>query len=139
MALTIRAGSSTVRDGGQQITVKKVYQNPLFTVGTMDYDISILELFDSIDFGLTALPIALAPSNYQISLGTNVTVTGWGMLAEEGETPTQLQVVEIPYISNEKCQKAYEKEMIISARMLCAQAELGGKDSCQVCTHINTC
>ncbi|XP_044258955.1 transmembrane protease serine 9-like [Tribolium madens] len=132
MALTIRAGSSAPNKGGQEITVKKVYQNPRFTVETMDYDISILHLYNSIEFSLSALPIGLAPSNYKISLGTNVTVTGWGMLTEEGESPDQLQVVEIPYITNEKCQKAYEKEeMTISKRMLCAQAEFGGKDSCQ--------
>ncbi|XP_064212502.1 trypsin-1-like [Tribolium castaneum] len=132
MALTVRAGSSAPNRGGQEITVKKVYQNPLFTVKTMDYDISVLHLFNSIDFSLSALPIGLAPRNYKVSLGTNVTVTGWGLLAEEGESPDQLQVVEIPYITNEKCQKAYEKEeMTISERMLCAQAEFGGKDSCQ--------
>jgi trypsin len=132
-SLSVRVGSNTVTEGGQVIGVAEVHQHPLFDVSTMDYDISILRLAHPINYSPSAMPIGLVPSDYKISPDANFIVTGWGTLTEGGDLPSQLQVVKIPYLSNEQCQKAYGQEMTISARMFCAAAS--GKDSCQVFIH----
>ena len=45
-----------------------------------------------------------------------------------GRLPKDLQWVQVPPITNEKCQKSYG---IITDSMICAGLEDGGKDSCQ--------
>ena len=46
-----------------------------------------------------------------------------------GRLPKDLQWVQVPPITNEKCQKSYGN--IITDSMICAGLEDGGKDSCQ--------
>ncbi|RZC38769.1 uncharacterized protein BDFB_007927, partial [Asbolus verrucosus] len=128
--LTVRIGTSIVQDGGRVIKVAEVHQNPQFDPESMDYDISVLRLAERIDFGAQAAPISLAGSDYVVAPDTNFVVTGWGTVNETGETPEQLQVVEIPFTDDDKCQRAYS-DAVITERMICAGSPSGGKDSCQ--------
>ena len=64
--------------------------------------------------------------------GQNATVTGWGTLASgSGTLPRQLQVVNVPIVSREECNKDYESYDGITENMICAAVPGGGKDACQ--------
>ena len=47
-----------------------------------------------------------------------------------GRLPNDLQWVQVPPITNEKCRKSYGSNTITDS-MICAGLEVGGKDSCQ--------
>lgn len=111
--------------------VAQVFQNPDFDYGTVDYDISVLELASSLSFGSAIAPVILPYWNQPIIAGIPTVVTGWGALREGGSSPTQLQVVEVPLVSLEDCRSAYGTNAITD-RMVCAGFPEGGKDACQV-------
>ena len=129
--ITVRVGSNVTTAHGEIFTVKKIHQNPNFNYNLLDFDISILELETPITFGATASPIKLVPNDFPIAPGAQATITGWGTLSEQGRPSSELQVVQVPVVSNEDCQKDYGQDAVVTERMVCAMEEGGGKDACQ--------
>jgi len=128
--LSVRASSSIKGSGGQVVSVAKIHQHPKFDYFNIDYDISVLELSSPITLGTGAQPIALPEENEDVPGGTNSVVSGWGALREGGSSPSQLQAVEVPIVTLQKCKDAYGSSSI-TERMLCAGFTEGGKDACQ--------
>ena len=65
-------------------------------------------------------------TDINFSPGTNFTVSGGGKLCERCNSPSKLQHVTVPFVSD--CGKAYD----LTPSMLCAgNIEDGGIDSCQ--------
>lgn len=59
---------------------------------------------------------------------------GWGQLKEEGRLARQLQQVDVPYISNKRCQELYQDIFpgSIQPSIVCAMYDdgVGGRDAC---------
>lgn len=131
-SLTVRAGSSIRNSGGVVVSLETYHQHPDFDYWYIDYDISILHLASELSFGTSIGPVALPELNQAVAAGTPAVVTGWGSTAEGGSLPLQLQVVDVPIVSQEDCQAAYGSAAVTD-RMICAGLlEEGGKDACQV-------
>ncbi|KAJ8918085.1 hypothetical protein NQ315_011542 [Exocentrus adspersus] len=127
----VRAGSTYHETGGQLIKVKHVHQHPGFDMSDMDFDISILELQENIKYTNKSSPIKLVDADQRAASGAIATVTGWGLLDQEDKLlPSHLQVVKVPVVSVEECEKVYGP-FRITDRMLCAGFTEGGRDSCQ--------
>lgn len=124
--MSVRAGSSIVEDGGVVINVAKIHQNPYFN-SRLDYDVSVLELEEDIEFGSAIQPIALASNEPEVD--TDVVCTGWGALYTNGPSPTQLQKVTVQVLDREDCRDEYGSSKI-TENMICAAAP--NKDACQV-------
>ncbi|PSN49650.1 hypothetical protein C0J52_14795 [Blattella germanica] len=81
-------------------------------------------------YGSGVQAISLASS--EPSVGQVATVSGWGTTSSGGSSlPTVLQVVQVPIVDRQQCSSAYSQYGGITARMICAAVENGGKDSCQ--------
>ncbi|KAI7815458.1 Serine protease, partial [Rhyzopertha dominica] len=128
--LSIRAGSTLRNQGGTVVNVAAIHQNPDFDWSYIDYDISILELAEELEFSSSIGPISLPEVNQIVEAGTNSTVTGWGTTTEGGSLPSILQVVQVPIVSLEECRAAYG-QADVTDRMVCAGYTEGGKDACQ--------
>ena len=104
----------------EQYSVDYVYNN----------DVAVLELDRPVQ---NITPIKLADQEVRNSLvaGDNLKVMGWGRLSFGGETPTRLQEVNVPYVTNEVCNNTEHYNGQISNTMICAGLAEGGKDSCQ--------
>jgi len=61
--------------------------------------------------------------------GKTLTVSGWGALTEGGGSPTVLNSVDVPGMTNAQCNQYYPGS--IGASELCAGQTSGGIDSCQ--------
>ena len=115
------------------------------------YDFAIIHLEKPVDIGPRAVPVCLPTSRLggDFLVGKQMTVSGWGILngtINENDTfnanmtltqliswlsPTNLQVVKVPGISNEECEQKYKGEGLISSAELCAgDLNVGGIDSC---------
>lgn len=130
-AMSIRAGSSSPKSGGHIRNIAEIHQHQKFDADTMDYDISILKLSESLKFGETVQAIGMPSLNEITPVGTMGVATGYGVLKEGNRKGAdQLQKVLIPVISNEDCQRKYA-EFKITERMLCTGYEDGIKDACQ--------
>merc|ERR1712212_102185 len=69
------------------------------------------------------------PSQGQATSGDCV-VTGWGALHESGGSPSILQKVTVPTMSDDECRDAYGATQVLDSNICCGVPE-GGKDSCQ--------
>lgn len=127
--LIVRVGTTNQSSGGFTHKVKRIVQNEKFSMINIDYDFSLLELEDSIEFNEKTQPITLVDKDQVVNDDTMCLVTGWGDTLSLKETNAKLRGVEIPIVNQEKCSDAYKGA--ITSRMLCAGLEIGGKDACQ--------
>ena len=91
-------------------------------------DIALLKIESPLSWDDYVQPIAL-PSQGQSSSGDSL-ISGWGTLSSGGQTPSELQKVVIPIVSDDECRDAYG-DLQIADSMICAGVPEGGIDSCQ--------
>ncbi|PRD31562.1 UNVERIFIED_CONTAM: Sb, partial [Trichonephila clavipes] len=136
--IRIRVGEydfSTVQEPApfQERGVDRKVVHPRYNFFTYEHDLALVKLDAPLHLQAHVRPICL-PTTDESFVGTNATVTGWGRLSEGGTLPSKLQQVQVPIISNEKCQKMFQtagRQESIPDIFLCAGYEAGGRDSCQ--------
>lgn len=134
--LSIRAGSTYYNEGGQVFQVKKIHQHPNFDNNTYDFDVSILELENPLQFGPRVRSVSLATSGTNINSGLDGYASGWGQTDPHiRRASDHLQSVVLPTISLDDCKIFYNSKL--TERMFCAGFAEGGKDTCQVIFLIN--
>ncbi|XP_031638810.1 polyserase-2-like [Contarinia nasturtii] len=129
--ILVRIGSSLYSKGGEIHKVKRIVQHENYNSKTIDYDFSLLELQESIEFNEYAKTVAL-PNQEEEKLADNTMtlVTGWGD-THSSESRLKLRGAEVPIVNQEKCMKAYQRFGGVTPRMICAGFDKGGKDACQ--------
>lgn len=70
----------------QMRTLKTIITHPNYNDLTNDYDISLLELSQPLDFSNTVHPVCLPAASHVFAAGSSCFVTGWGTLREGGQT-----------------------------------------------------
>ncbi|KAG1951968.1 suppressor of tumorigenicity 14 protein homolog isoform X1 [Pimephales promelas] len=113
----------------QQRTIKTIITHPSYNEMTYDYDISLLELSQPLNFSNTVHPICLPASTHVFSAGSSCFVTGWGALREGGIAATILQKAEVKVINDTVCNMVTEGQ--VTSRMMCSGYLTGGVDACQ--------
>lgn len=127
---TIRIGSTLNKKGGTLYKVKRIVQHKQYNGRIVDFDYSLLELVDSIQFSESAQPITLPDDQDHVKDNQTCLVTGWGD-TKSFERNDRLRGAEVPIVNQEKCSKAYRRYGGVTSRMLCAGFDKGGKDACQ--------
>lgn len=113
----------------QQRTLKTIITHPSYSEMNYDYDISLLELSQPLNFSNTVHPICLPASTHVFSAGSSCFVTGWGALREGGSTAAILQKAEVKVINDTVCNMVTEGQ--VTSRMMCSGYLTGGVDACQ--------
>lgn len=112
--------------------MRKVFQHPLFSYITADYDVSVLELRRTLEFNENIRPISLASELPEP--GTMADAAGWGVTKSHGtSTSNTLKAVQIPIVDHEKCRNNYRRRgrsFTVTDRMICAGYDKGGKNIC---------
>ena len=149
-ALKVNVGEFDLSDGAENaVSVKRIYMHPDYDDGTLDNDVALIELTETVD----APAVTLANEETTDTAAQNsdvVTVIGWGGRTgyEPGEGPTGdfpdvLHQVDLNLMTNEECKAQYvdsfsggqggiDPEAVgISEQMICASIAAGGKSSCQ--------
>jgi len=126
--LSIRVGSNTYHSGGQASPVSAILQHPLYNSRSQDNDISILVLRTPVKLS-SSVGVA-SVTRREPSNGEVVTVSGWGVLSEQGTASSSLRYVSIPTVGRSQCRARYGVTAITD-NMICAGNAEGGKDSCQ--------
>jgi secreted trypsin-like serine protease len=114
--------------------------NPNDPYPPMNNDFALCRLNEPVT---TLEPIAINQNQNWPPLTTNnsptlLTTIGLGTLQAGGSTPSQLQEVNVPIVSNQVCSNRYEPGDIYTPGNICAGAEQ--KDSCQgtLCIYVYT-
>lgn len=122
---------------GQTRKVKKVFAAPGYTDPSAGDDVALLELDQPLDLtGDTARAIAIVSAEQAAGGATDpetmATVSGWGVTdPDEFDLPDQLQVVDVPIVSNADADAAYKDVDITEDQLAAGYMGVGGKDSCQ--------
>lgn len=77
---TVRAGSASVKTGGQIRTIQRKVQHFDYEVFTFDYDIGIMKLSEPLVFDERVQPIKFAEKRDPLPAGKIATISGWGAL-----------------------------------------------------------
>merc|ERR1711981_517275 len=126
----IRAGVKDKGDNsGQTIEIANgVWNEEMPYVGNNN-DFIILKLSSTLTFNDNVGPACLPdPDHAPDTKGQTCFVSGWGTLSSGGSSPSSLQWVAVPTVTNQQCSQAYSG---ITDSMICAGLPEGGKDSCQ--------
>lgn len=132
----MNVGEYDLSDGAQNATdIANIYIHPDFNADTINNDIAVVELTESLN--IPAVQLADAATTRQFALANStVTVAGWGgrkgYVQEEGPTadfPDILHKVDLTLLSNEQCIPRFGTTRITNA-MICATS-LEQKGSCQ--------
>ena len=124
----------TDSEDGTRHTVCRVVNHPQYRFP--EYDFAIVTLNEPVEIGHRAVPACL-PDPDEFGGGdlndATMTVSGWGFQSSGGyDSPDKLMSVDVPGISNAKCQEMYDPQgYSITEDMMCAAAAEGGIDACQ--------
>ncbi len=92
---------------GVRSNVSQIYMHPAYNKSTFENDIALLKL-SQIPQGVTAVDIAAGSLSQYAAVGDWLTVAGLGRTTEGGSSPTVLQEVDVPLISDATCRQAGE-------------------------------
>ncbi|XP_051876121.1 transmembrane protease serine 11B-like protein isoform X2 [Pristis pectinata] len=121
---SVELGQGTLR------AIKRIINHPSYgTVTRNNYDVAVLELFNPLNFSNFIQPICLPSSSQVFPAGQLCTITGWGTLTYQGQSPDTLQKGDVAIIEDQTCNSSYGS--LITPIMLCAGILTGGVDSCQ--------
>lgn len=139
MQATIGDLRITVADGEKTIGIERVTAHEQYSACSYshnNYDLAMLKTSQPMNWILTedgfgsVNRVCLPHPNDEYRTGENVTVSGWGVMAEdEGKISNVLNAVDIQVVSLQECRIAYGQR--VSKDHVCAGVRQGGKDSCQ--------
>ncbi|MFM8745694.1 MAG: trypsin-like serine protease [Aestuariivirga sp.] len=112
------------RGGGNRINVSRIVIHPGWNPETSEYDAAVLELATPV----TGIAFATLATMEPTTPGTLLRVTGWGWLSLSGDSPSNLQQVDVPFVPT--VSGACGSQEDVTPRMICAGGE-AGKDSCK--------
>ncbi len=126
--LFIRTGETDLEAGtGTNHPVAAIHIHPAYTGRTND--VALLKLKQPVE-GITPVRLPRGEgTGYEVP-GRLLTVAGWGRLSSNGDSPSRMQHVEVPFIDTRACRALYEGRATVDLdREMCASR--AGKDSCQ--------
>ncbi|XP_068628100.1 trypsin-2-like [Battus philenor] len=128
-AALIRAGSTDSSSGGTFYPANTLKRHPKYDSKTLDYDIGVIKLSNPIKIdGTNTAKVDLSTSDCPVPPGTNLTITGWGITSEGGDSSKILKQVSITSVSLDDCRK--KSYTFLSDRMICAGVPEGGRSAC---------
>ncbi|XP_026480930.1 vitellin-degrading protease-like [Ctenocephalides felis] len=130
----IRSGSSLRDFNGYLHDVVEIHKHPQYNVSEIfDLDVAVMRVRQPFRLdGRSRRKVRLTEGGHDMPVGAVATITGWGLLEENGDKSQFLQVVQIPVADKAKCIQEYQKwNETLTENMFCAGVPEGGKDSCQ--------
>uniref|UniRef100_A0A6M2E091 Putative trypsin-like serine protease n=1 Tax=Xenopsylla cheopis TaxID=163159 RepID=A0A6M2E091_XENCH len=129
----VRSGSTWKDFSGELHDVVETIVHPNYDkAAETDCDVAVLRVAQPIILdGSSRRKIQLTEIGQDMPAGSLATVTGWGLINQQGDAPQKLHVVQIPVVDRETCVQIYKNiNETISDNMFCAGVPEGGKDSC---------
>jgi secreted trypsin-like serine protease len=143
--LKVNVGEFDLADGAQNArSIANIYIHGDYNADTINNDIALIELIDSVD--APAVALASEQLTEQLTMEHSLaTIIGWGgrtgYAPGEGPTtdfPDELHQVDLQLMTNQECRTVLadslripEQNTGVTSMMLCASAPQGGKGSCQ--------
>ncbi|KAF7651098.1 hypothetical protein LDENG_00116020, partial [Lucifuga dentata] len=118
--------------GTDSLAVEQIIYHARYREWTLDYDIALMKLSQSLNFNGLVEPICLPNYGEHFEEGTMCWISGWGATVDGGEGTVDLHSAPVSLISTKTCNRPSVYGDLISPWMICAGYLQGGVDSCQV-------
>lgn len=118
--------ASSASESGVSRTISQIIVHPRYNPLTINNDVALWKLSSPIT-NIETVPLDVDGS--YSPAGVTSTVIGWGATREGGAGSNILLEVDVPILTNTKCNTQYGGG--ITDSMICAGFDAGGKDSCQ--------
>ncbi|XP_053320504.1 serine protease ami-like [Spea bombifrons] len=129
--LRVMLGSNSLKESSKyklEYDVKTQIVYPLYN-SSRKHDLLLLQLPQTIPLSNAVKPLPYQMEDIDIPEGTRCLVAGWGQIKLTGKRPDMLQELEVPVISNERCNRRDYYDDEITEFMMCAGENK--KDSCE--------
>ena len=113
---------------GEFIESANIQIHPGYDPVTSVNDIALIELRESVDLPVLALPL---PGSDVPLVNELATVAGWGTTTEGGTISTDLLEVQLPIVAHAACLPLYPGQLRSDANVCAGGRPEGGEDSCQ--------
>jgi len=112
----------------QNLGVSRVFVHEQYNTRTEANDIALVRLAQPVQFNAYVTAICLpGPDPQELE---RVTVAGWGVLSEDGDSARSLRQVTINVMNNQ-AERVYKNEFDVGRQIGAGIPNIGGKDSCQ--------
>ncbi len=115
---------------GVRANVTEIHVHPSYYKKTASHDIALLKL-DRVLTNAAVVDIAAGSLDQYVRIGDTLTVAGLGRLTEGGSSPTVLQAVDVPLVTDATCQEAGGNYKTVGDVSFCAGVPEGKIDACQ--------
>lgn len=100
--INVVLGTNTLDEGGDEYSSIKIWAHPYYNAFFIRNDIGLIKLNKDIVFGDKVKPIDL-PTKYFDKSNYPATLSGWGTTNYPGETPNELQHIQLTVIDQKQC------------------------------------
>ncbi|XP_021919279.1 melanization protease 1-like isoform X3 [Zootermopsis nevadensis] len=113
----------------QDIAVSHVIVHPGFERKIFKHDVALLILNIPMNFSVAALPICLLENSNVPLVGRRASLVGWGKTPGQTATPSREQLLELPIVPLDQCNKIYSQVIPVTQNQMCVGGE-ARKDAC---------
>jgi len=130
---SISVGTNTAFDWGNMVEVDSITVHSGYTPnelgGTGENDVAMMILRSPLTFSREVSPVCLPRARTDFA-GRTGTVTGFGMLSDQGQVSDVLMKVDVPIMSEQTCRNSWRyRSPFDPTTEICARGDRG-KDSC---------
>ncbi|XP_052750365.1 LOW QUALITY PROTEIN: CLIP domain-containing serine protease B4 [Galleria mellonella] len=112
----------------QAIKVENVIVHPGYEKKIFRHDIALVVLKEEIRYSVTAAPVCLNDRT-EIVINERATLVGWGKLSGQSSMVSRQQLLDVPLVTLETCERIFGDSVPVHEGQLCAGGE-EGRDAC---------
>ncbi|CAH0400022.1 unnamed protein product [Chilo suppressalis] len=112
----------------QAIKVETVIVHPGYEQKIFRHDIALIVLKEEITYSVTSAPICLNDKP-EIVINERASLVGWGKLSGQTNVVSRQQLLDVPLVPLEHCERIFGETVPVHEGQLCAGGE-EGKDAC---------
>ncbi|KAL0828894.1 hypothetical protein ABMA28_003798 [Loxostege sticticalis] len=112
----------------QAIKVATVVVHPGYEQKIFRHDIALIVLKEEIKYSVTAAPVCLNDKP-EVVLNERASLVGWGKLSGQTSVVSRQQLLDVPLVSLEMCERIFGDSVPVHEGQLCAGGE-AGRDAC---------
>ncbi|CAH0605506.1 unnamed protein product [Chrysodeixis includens] len=130
-SLRVTVGTTSRVTGGRTHDISRVLPHEQYSADTLQHDIAVLGTTRAITFSTSIAPVAIPRESFNLPVGTEALVSGFGTTSYEGPSSSVLMAAQVKIIDQQTCLRAYMRIAAITDGMVCALGHNPLRDACQ--------
>ncbi|XP_026737128.1 trypsin-1-like [Trichoplusia ni] len=130
-SLRVTVGTTNRVTGGRTYDISRVLPHEQYSTDTLEHDIAVLGTTRTITFSISVAPVAIPRESFNLPVGTEAIVSGFGTTSYEGSSSSVLLAARVQIVDQQTCMRAYMRIGAVTSGMVCAHGVNPLRDACQ--------